>query len=278
MAKKTFILFFCALLLTSTLVVWNTPCSANPIAISLTEDGSALHKGEFVHMPSADVEINITRSYDSVTVHLFGMYEIETNQTQNTSLAYVYPSLNPDSSTIENMTIFVDSVETEFTVLSWNELIALNFSEDLRDYTQMYANFAYFNISLLANTTMNLQVHASYAFTLGSEIGWEYHYIFGSARSFEGDTWEKIHIHLVEETPFLGTSFNPTDYLELTQNGIVTDAIWEFNVSSIESNNVRFYGSYRSTSNPGPIEFVIVTSLILCVAVFSVYHLRKKTT
>ena len=252
--------------------VWIQPCSANPIAIGLVEDGSAFHKGEFIHMPVADVEINMTRISDSVTVDLLGIYEIETNQTQNTSLAYVYPS----SSLPMNMTIQVDSVETEFAILNWSELAELNFSQDTLDLISRGADFAYFNVSLIANTTMLLQVESHYKFSLEYADYWQYRYIFGSARSFDGDTEETIHIHLVEQTPFLSTGFHPEDYLELTQDGIVTDAIWDFNVSSMELDEVWFSATVRQTSAPGLIEFVIIISVILGFAVFAVYYIQKR--
>ena len=92
--------------------VWTKPSSANPIAVSMFEDGAAFHNGTFIHMPFADVEINITRTSNTVVVNLSGNYKFETNQTQNTTLAYVYPSLALQPLPSSNMIIFVDSVET----------------------------------------------------------------------------------------------------------------------------------------------------------------------
>jgi hypothetical protein len=248
------------------------PSSANPIAIGLMVDGAAYHKGEFIHMPVADVEINMTRISDSVTVDLLGVYDIGTNQTQNTSLAFVYPAVSLPS----NMTIQVDSIETEFTILNQSELVDLNFSQDAFDGMLWSADFALFNVSLTANTTSTLQVDSHYTFSIEATDYWEYRYIFGSARSFEGDTTETIHMHLVEQTPFLSTGFYPEDHLEVTQDGIVTDAIWDFNVSSMEDDEVRFTATVRQTSPPGLIQFVIFIAIVLGLATFVVYYIQKR--
>jgi hypothetical protein len=269
--KIVSILLLCAMM-TALSFSLAMPSSANPIAIGLVENGSAFHKGEFIHMPVAEVEINMTRISDSVTVDLLGIYVIETNQTQNTSLAYVYPS----SSLPVNMTIQVDSVETEFTILTWSELVELNFSQDTLDLISRGTDFAYFNVSLIANTSMVLEVDSHYTFSLVYADYWEYRYIFGSARSFDGDTWETIHIHLDEQTQFLSTGFHPDDYLELTQDGIITDAIWEFNVSSMALDEISFTATVRYSNPPGFTQFVIIISVILGFAVFLVYYIQKR--
>jgi hypothetical protein len=238
LTKKTQTLILCSLILVSAVFIWIKPCSANPIAIGMVEDGSALHNGENISMLYADVKINITRISDTAFIDLSGNYEIETNQTQNTTLAYVYPTMLAVGNL--DMKIYMNDVEIEFTILTWHEIVESGFSEDLYEYTSQFADFACFNISLAANTSVNLQVISHNNFTLESAIYFQYNYIFGSARTFEKDTLERIHIHLVQERTFLSTSFAPDEYLSLSQNGITTDAIWEFNVSSIEDNKVQF--------------------------------------
>jgi len=266
------------------IIIWFSlavPSSANPIVIGKTPisllDNSALHEGEFIHMPTANVEINITRISSSVTVDLLGIYEFETNQTQDASFAYVYPSQNTVSSPTYNMKVQLDSVETEFTMISWEELVIQGFSEDLLEYTSMSASFAFFDVSLTANTTVVLRVDSHFAFTIRENLYWDYNYIFGSARSFEGDTWETIHIHLVEQTPFIATVFEPDDYLSLTRNGIITDATWEFNVSSINLNMITMRGHINFENPINFLDILFMTIVIVSLSTLVIYIVRKMT-
>jgi len=282
MQKKNFTLILCALLVASSLFACIKSCSANPIVIGKTSisllDNSALHEGEFIQMPIADVEINITRISSSVAVDLVGIYEFETNQTQNASLAYVYPSRNTVPSPTYSMTVQLDSVETEFTMINWEELVEHGFSEDLLEYTSVSASFALFDVSLTANTSLVLRVDSHFAFTIRDELYWDYNYIFGSARSFEGDTWETIHIHLVEQTPFIATVFEPDDYLSLTRNGIITDATWAFNVSNIDLNMITMRGHINFENSMNFLDILFMTIVVVSLSTLVVYMVRKMMT
>lgn len=267
MRQKVTTVVLCSLIIVSTICLWSRPCSANPIAVSLIEDGSAFHNGTFLHMPFADVEINISRTSNIVTVDLFGTYKFETNETQNASLAYVYPSGVFASQPDANMTILVDSVEIGFTILSLPQMQeAFNFTDDIRRYTSIHADFALFETNLIANQTMTMQVFSEATFIMSEATYWLYNYIFGSARTFDGDTWERIHIHLVENTPFFGTSFSPDEHLDETKDGIVTDAIWEFNVSSMDVNKVTFNGQVGYPP-PTLLDYVIWTGIITALVI-----------
>lgn len=276
MRQKVTTLVLCSLILVSTICLWSRPCSANPIAIYLIEDGSAFHNGTFLHMPFADVEINITRTSNIVTVDLFGTYKFETNETQNATLAYVYPALVFDSQPNANMTILVDSVETSFTVLSLSQIEdAFNFTDDIDQYTPIFSDFALFEVNLVANQTMTMHVFSENTFTLDFAAYWHYNYIFGSARTFNGDTWERIHIHLVENTPFIRTSFSPNEHLTETHDGIITDAIWEFNVSSMDVNKVSINGQ---VSYPAPtlMDYIIWTGIITTLVIVMITFVKRK--
>lgn len=115
-----------------------------------------------------------------------------------------------------------------------------------RVYTTIYAYFACFNVTLIANTTIFFHVLSNYNFTInhlaeneGRDL-WHYRYIFGSARTFRGDTLQRIHIHIFEEELFSSKYFMPEEYLTLTADGKQTDAVWEFNVNSVEGNYITF--------------------------------------
>ena len=163
------------------------------------------------------------------------------------------------------MQISVNETEVEYTLLTWDDLLESTFSNDSDlvtyywHYTTILASFACFEISLDANSTILIHVLSNYIFTLDhiataeGRDNWEYQYIFGSARTFDGDTLQRIHIHLVEVEPLFSKSFEPEEYLTLTEDGNRTDAIWEFNVSSIEENYIRFSFDTPFTSTPTTI-------------------------
>jgi len=261
----------------STVFLWTNPCTADmAYFVYVMPDGGGLHNGSQISMPYADVRINITNSLDCVIVNQSAAFEIFTNRTQNVTLAFVYPASLPPV----DMHIFVNETEIEYALLTWDELLESTFSNDSDlvtyywEYTTIHASFACFEISLDANSTIFIHVLSNYIFTLDhiataeGRDHWEYQYIFGSARTFDGDTLQRIHIHVVEVEPFSSKSFEPEEYLSLTDDGNKTDAIWEFNVSSIEGNYVQFnfdtpFTSTTITTNTNSIGDAIDNTIVV---------------
>ncbi len=268
------------ILILSMIILTITMCPntvhANPLLISEMSDSALFNNGTFVCMPQADVEINITRKSSDILVNLTGLYQIYTNQTQNTTIAFVYPDLLLTSSdSVSEMVLTVNDTLTEYSTLSADEFDALGFSDDMSIYTALVANYACFNMSLIANTTSILKVVSNSRIPLTGANYWNYYYIFGSARSFSGDTSERIHIHLIEEVRFLDTRFSPDDYLSITESGLITDAVWEFNVSDMSSdlNQVHFSGHIRIANSNDLILSII--AIVLVVSLVFVFGYRK---
>ncbi len=288
--RKSVIAVLCALMI-STVFLWTNPCVADmAYIVTVMPDGGGLHNGSQISMPYADVRINITNTLDCVIVNQSAAFEIFTNQTQNATLAFVYPYfLNP----VGDMRIYANETEIEYTLLTWDELLESTFSNDSDiatnywHYTTIHANLSCFEVSLTANTTTFFHVLSNYIFTidhiatLEGRDHWEYQYIFGSARTFDGDTLQRIHIHLVEVEPFSSKSFEPEEYLTLTESRNISDAIWEFNVSSMEGNYNQFSFDTPFTSTTTIYDFsnsfgVVLIAVSLAFIMIAAILIRRK--
>ena len=267
------------------------PCSADMVYIvHVIDDGGGLHNGSQISMPYADVRINITNFLHYAIVNQSARFEIFTNQTQNATLAFVYPHYLPYTG---DMQILANETEIEFVLLTWDELVKTSFSNDSElvtqywNFTTIYSSFACFEVNLCANTTIFFHIFSNYVFTtehivtLEGRDSWEYRYIFGSARTFDGDTLQNIHIHLVEEEPLTSKHFNPLDYLTLIEDGNQTDAIWEFNVSSLELNYITFTFGTPFTPNATydiGTTILIWTSIITVVITTIAFFIHRRRT
>ena len=280
----------------STGFLWTNPCTADmAYLVYMIPDGGGLHNGSQISMPYADVRINITNTLDCVIVNQSAAFEIFTNRTQNVTLAFVYPDSLPPG----DMQISVNETEVEYTLLTWDDLLESTFSNDSDlvtyywQYTNIRASFACFEIGLDANSTIFIHVLSNYIFTLDhmaiaeGRDHWEYQYIFGSARTFDGDTLQRIHVHVVEVEPFSSKSFEPEECLTLTVDGIRTDAIWEFNVSSMEGNYIEFSFDtpFTSTTNTNSIGYtdaigntivvIWIVTIIVIITILAILIRRK---
>ena len=253
MKEKGLRLSLIVILLSAIIVPHSIPiCSANYTNWGVLDDGSSLHNGTDIWMPHADVEINITRSKDSTHVSMYSEFYIYTTTTQNATLAFVYPSSvkimassssqsgDPGSSAVNFMNVLANGTVMNYTIVTWDDFCDSGFTENYEmyiEYFQPYVNFAVFNTTLIANTTLVLYTISNVTFDMNLDR-FDYHYIVGSARTFEGHTIEKVHFHLVEEIPFLSKTFFPDEGLSKTNDGIVTDAIWNLNVTEFSGNYV----------------------------------------
>ncbi len=287
--RKGAIVVLCALMMSPVFLIID-PCTADmAYFVYVMPDGGGLHNGSQISMPHADVGINITNTLDCVIVNQSAAFEIFTNRTQNVTLAFVYPDSLPPG----DMQISVNETEVEYTLLTWDDLLESTFSNDSDlvtyywEYTTILASFACFEISLDANSTSFIHVLSNYIFTLDhiataeGRDHWEYQYIFGSARTFDGVTLQRIHIHVVEVEPFSSKSFEPEEYLTLTVDGIRTDAIWEFNVSSMEGNYIEFSFDTPFTSTTTPYDFsnsfdVVLIAVSLVFIMIVAILIRRK--
>ena len=174
------------------------------------------------------------------------------------------------------MDIIGNGTLLNYSIISWDEFLNSGFTTDYGiyySYFQPYSNFAIFNIELIANTTLVLNTISNLTFNLDM-VRFDYHYIVGSARTFEGHTLEQVHINLVEEVPFLSKSFYPDEHLELSENGIVTDAVWDFNITEFSSNTVGLTAMVRQQTTP-LIDFITSAGIVAFI-VFIVYQFGYK--
>ena len=261
-------------------------CDANYAIWGHLFEGSTYHNGTHISMPYADVHINITRGSTAVTVSLDSTFHIVTNTTQNATLAFVYPTAWGDDALLTDpsptwgdgitnesffMHIYGNGTLINYTVVHYNSSIEGGFTEDfLSVFSFPYFDFAVFDLELTANTTMILSTVSGSIFST-SMNRFDYNYIVGSARTFEGHTIERVQMHVIEEVPFLSKSFSPNESLTVEENGIVTDAIWNLNVTEFSSDRVAFGANVYTEVNWLPS--IAVTSLIVLLVLF--YVLKK---
>jgi hypothetical protein len=286
------ILSFVWILLTITLFsVWIPPCQANFADWNYIQEGSTFHNGTHISMPFADVDINITRRVATVSTSLSSEYHIYTNTTQNTTLAFVFPSVihgmsgsnfpttnNNSEITIGTsfMQIKVNGSIINYTLVLWDDFVTSNYSVDfwtVAQYPEPLVDFAVFDLELLSNTTQVLTVTTSAEYELNVDL-FEYYYFVSSARTFEGNTHERIHMRLTEESQFLSKNFYPSESLSVTENGLVSDAVWEFNVREFSQDAVTLRAIVRDSSLIG-IE-PIITAGAIALVVLLVYQFGYK--
>ncbi|MBN2229126.1 MAG: hypothetical protein JW779_05990 [Candidatus Thorarchaeota archaeon] len=225
-------------------------CSANYANWGIMVNGTSFNNGSHISMPFADVQINITRTASVVYTALTSEFHITTNTTQNATLAFVYPSPIPDRLLYEensSMQIYGNGSLYNYTVYEYDDFADDGFSDNFMiDYpfVQPWTSFAVFDIELTANTTMILSTISNTDY-LANMDKFEYHYIVGSARTFEGHTIEHIHFHVVEQVPFSSSHFYPNESLSIVKDGIVSDALWDLNITEFSFDIVGFDAEYQ---------------------------------
>lgn len=273
-------------------------CVANIATWTDVHADGAFHNGTFLMMPEASVQINITRDEYGCSALIMCLFTIQTNVTQNSTLAFVFPreeDINrPEDRIWSDMHINLNGTNVNYTILDWEELgwdLDNNTSEYHQDwYTD--SSYAVFDTTITANTSIQLEVYAHGEMSLSSNYC-ELEYIVGSARTFIGDTHEKIIINVVEHVPFLNKDFYPESHLVVYTDGNVTTAAWEFQISEFESDSVMavFDIEYLappplpspSTSTTGvPSDYpnyiplgAIAVSLIGVIAIIVIWRLKR---
>jgi len=262
---------------------------ANLGNVAMMQEGSTYHNGTFISMPSADVSINITRNEDYAIVNMTATFLVYTNTTQNATLAFVYPSFassnlvndSQNDAVVTNgkMQIQANGTMMDYTIVYWDDFIESGFTDNFlynAPYVQPFADFAMFELELIANTTLVFTVASDSVFVLTNINVFQYHYIVGSARTFQGDTHEKVHLHLIEESPFLDVEFFPNETLILTQDGIVTDAIWEFDISEFSLDCIVLNAQVRQSPNTNvDLAWMLVIGGVIVTTVF-LYHRSRQ--
>jgi hypothetical protein len=94
-----------------------------------------------------------------------------------------------------------------------------------------------FGITIHANTTLLIEVSAKIEITGNAEY-YDLTYIVGSARTFYGDTHQRVMVNIIEYVPLLGKQFYPEPHLVVNTNGIVTCATWDFQIREFEYDSI----------------------------------------
>ena len=238
-----------------TLILENpTPGSSDIVTDFTINESGAFSNGTFLQMPQANVSFHIENSLNyrqEVLVNSTCNFMILSNTTQNATLAFVYHDVysmyhNADS-IWTNMTIFVNDIEVNYTRYHWDDLSwginPFGYGTRAQD-----AEFATFELELNQDIPVYIRIESTASgYVLANWLDIEY--IFGSARSFNGDTHQRIVATIIENQPFYDTNYYPTDYLSVTKIGNTTTVGWDFIVSDMEDDEVRlsFYvNEYRS--------------------------------
>lgn len=273
------------ILLSLLLIAVSTPsCQANYANWGILHEGSSFHNGTHIRMPYADVRINITYTLSKIDVILDSEFHIKTNTTQNATLAYVYPSHGSDTGFLNeslSMLIYANETMINYTIIHYDDLIESGFPDDfIQSYGFVLAgfvDFAVFDIELIANTTMVFSTQSEVAFDSNMDR-FEYSYIVGSARTFEGDTSERVHMRVFEEQLFSSKSFYPNESLSVVENGtmnaFISDAIWDFNIYEFSSEVVGFTALI---SGQGITWTSVIGSVgVAAIIILLVYHFGYK--
>ncbi|MBN2228592.1 MAG: hypothetical protein JW779_03290 [Candidatus Thorarchaeota archaeon] len=223
--------------------------SADMIIMTSLYEGSSIHNGTHVYMPEANVSIFI-KNQGSIFTNLQAEFQLVTNTTQNVTLGFVLPRIS--SYTVNgpsNLTISANSTERYYTVMQWDDLVSSQgFSTECIDIYGTWleqAEFAIFNLEMEADHTVVLTVVSDTEITPEYAHVFEYSYTIASARTFENDTHEVVHIEVLENEPFLNVTFSPQNYLTLSKEDIRSNARWEFDVSDFSTDTVSMWATIR---------------------------------
>jgi hypothetical protein len=242
-------------LATSALILSRSPSGASDIVTDFTiNESGVFSNGTFLQMPQANVSFHIENSPNyrhEVLVNSTCDFMILSNTTQNATLAFVYHDVyamfgNGDS-IWTNMTISVNEIEVNYTRYHWDDLLWGVNPFGIGTEGQE-VEFAAFNLELEQHVPIYIRIESTAAgYVLANWLDIEY--IFGSAKSFNGDTQQRIEATITENQPFYDSYYYPPDHLSVTKIGNTTTVGWEFNVSAMEFDEVRlsFYvNEYQS--------------------------------
>ena len=256
------------------------PARADMMLIAYMNEGAAVHNGTHICMPEAYVRINITRTGSDMATSMNAQFHLSTNTTRNATLGFVPPWISGGYSF--DLTIAVNESEMEYAMLGWEDLgVERGFATELIDALGPWvedADYAVFNMELLANSTTIISAISNTSQEL-SVNGVAYHYTIASARTFEGNTHEIVHMQLIEETSFLSVQFSPDSHLTLLEEGIQTDAIWDFNVSEFGFDTVcmsAMVSYYHGSGPPDYLPLVIISAGLITIVVIAAILYRRR--
>ncbi|MFW9807131.1 MAG: hypothetical protein ACFFFK_10425 [Candidatus Thorarchaeota archaeon] len=224
------------------------PADADVANIIDLHTGETFSNSSSLTMPQADVRIRILSTLnDGIHVNVSGKYHIVSDVTQNVSLAFVYPKYWTATASGPNisLSVYVNGSSMSYAIVPWENLNASGFEANSTYFGGTWienTDFVLFTCSMIADD-LNIVTVEYRAFPLDYGYAFYFHYIVGTARTFEAETHETIEMHVVEDKPFLNKTFEPEDFLTVSTNSTGTTAEWDFQIdSNFEINTIHFYG------------------------------------
>ncbi len=222
-----------ALLLIGLSLFSGTPSiHANPIYVADSSVGSIWTNSTNVQMPFADVHIQIDYKGQSVyDIEVAGEYTILTNESQECSLAFAFPSSWTEGLTFYSGDLFnitfgniqVTTWSLDFENSSWIKPWGSNAWYQIACTPQFVA----FNVSLQADVNHILKVETAFRKIKDDHEIFDVSYVCGTAVSFKGCTRETITVVVKDSVPLSNITFSPFTNLTVTNESESTVAIWE---------------------------------------------------
>ncbi|MHA2145232.1 MAG: hypothetical protein ACXAB0_07255 [Candidatus Thorarchaeota archaeon] len=267
------VLVVLCLILCLNAIPYSPRVSANLGNITSTRIGSPFTNSSNIEMPEADVDIRLVRTEETqYTIDIRCNFTIETNETRNHVLAFVYPN-NWNYSTVissASMQISYEGVSVDTTMMSLQELND-TYGIDLTSLYSEYNHFAVFEQYITEGEAHTVLVDSTFHRTVVADLDvFRFSYYFGSARSFTGDTHETVRIIVDELVELEGLSFSPEEALtSLNYEGWTrTIASFDFYVSEMTDDWIVVAAVHQLPSGifspqPATVTFFGVITIVL---------------
>lgn len=254
------------------------------------ELGGTMTNSSQLSMPVADVIIRIQEGVNGVTANVSCLFEVVSDISINTSLAFVYPflwhsfySYDPlNQFAVLNFSVHVNDLEVNHTIISWDNLTSYGFNADQNMYRYLWlttSNFVLFSFEMEESEKYNISVQTS-AFPVFNAHDGNFRYVVGSAETFSGETHQTVKIIVDHGVAYEELTFLPETYLVESMNASGRYAVWEFSI--FESAPISYVGfdvkiaNYTqshsplprpSTTTPNEIHSLVSNGLLLFIAV-----------
>ncbi len=201
----------------------------NPIFVPDLSVGGLWNNNTYIEMPFADVHIQIDYLGEATfEITMVGNFTIQTNTTQDYTLAFAYPESWTEGfifyhDQLFNITLDRNPVTTwplHIVNASWITI----WNDDTLYHMSCDPDFVGFNLSLQAHVNHSLVVRSSFTkMTDYLNLG----YVCATALSFKGSTRERITIEVNQSTPLERSGFSPRTNFTLTNETLYKSAVWD---------------------------------------------------
>lgn len=231
-----------------------TPVSADLVWTSHLGTGLMLIPAPNASMPSANVTINIDSSKINSTsvlhaIHLEASFEVISEIDQNATIAFVAPApwALSDSATSEAWTEIQllqaaaaqDNASLDIQTMSGDDMnIGSYFNDSWMDWLRT-STFLVFEVALQQHEPTMLDVWMDLT-VISNGPGFVFRYYIGTARTWIGNTIERVQITVEDHVPFLDYYFYPTTNLTKTATASTLSGSWSFDTNSFDDDSVEF--------------------------------------